>query len=109
MNDPYQILGISRDATKARIKKAYRRLVMKWHPDKNPGDPEAEIRFKEIQQAYEYLTEEKTLPNQDMQNAGSEAFFTAMQDQSLHFLREMVVKYYEERNWFRNKPGKSKK
>ena len=53
--DPHEILGIPRDATEKRIRKAYRRLAMRFHPDKNPREPEAEMRFKQVQAAYETL------------------------------------------------------
>jgi molecular chaperone DnaJ len=55
--DFYQILGVSQDASEAEIKKAYRRLARKYHPDVNPGDAEAEAKFKEISQAYNVLSE----------------------------------------------------
>ncbi|RLB11526.1 MAG: J domain-containing protein, partial [Deltaproteobacteria bacterium] len=50
--DFYKILGVSKDATQDDIKKAYRTLARKWHPDINPGNKDAEQRFKEISQAY---------------------------------------------------------
>jgi molecular chaperone DnaJ len=53
--DFYDVLGIGRDADENQIKKAYRRLAMECHPDRNPGDREAEERFKEISEAYEVL------------------------------------------------------
>ena len=57
-NDFYDILGVSRDASEAEIKKAYRKLAIKYHPDKNPGDKEAEEKFKEISAAFEILKDE---------------------------------------------------
>jgi curved DNA-binding protein CbpA len=57
--DPYKALGLSRDASQDDIRKAHRKLVRKYHPDANPEDPRAEGRFKEIQQAYEVLSDEK--------------------------------------------------
>jgi molecular chaperone DnaJ len=53
--DYYQILGVSRDASQEQIRKAYRKLARKWHPDINPGNKEAEQRFKEIAQAHDCL------------------------------------------------------
>lgn len=55
--DYYELLGIGRGADAAEIKKAYRKLAMKYHPDKNPGDKEAEARFKDISEAYEVLSD----------------------------------------------------
>jgi molecular chaperone DnaJ len=53
--DYYEVLGLSRDATEDEVKKAYRRLALKYHPDKNPGNKEAEENFKEATEAYEVL------------------------------------------------------
>jgi len=55
--DFYQVLGVPRNATEEAITKAYRRLAMKYHPDRNPEDKEAEERFKEAKEAYEVLTD----------------------------------------------------
>jgi len=56
-NDYYQVLGVAKNATEADLKKAYRRLAMKFHPDRNPDDKEAEEKFKEAKEAYEVLTD----------------------------------------------------
>lgn len=56
--DYYDVLGVSKDATAAELKKAYRKLAIKFHPDKNPDDAEAESKFKELGEAYEALSDE---------------------------------------------------
>lgn len=56
--DYYSILGVSEDADASAIKKAYRQLAVKYHPDKNPGDLQAEVKFKEITEAYEVLSDD---------------------------------------------------
>jgi len=55
--DYYEVLGINRDAPEEEIKKAYRRLAMKWHPDRNPDNPKSEEHFKEAKEAYEMLSD----------------------------------------------------
>lgn len=55
--DYYEVLGVSRDVSAADLKKAYRRVAMKHHPDRNPGDEEAENKFKEASEAYEVLSD----------------------------------------------------
>lgn len=53
--DYYSVLGVARDASEEDIKKAYRKLAMKYHPDRNPDNPQYEEKFKEINEAYEHL------------------------------------------------------
>lgn len=59
MKDPYELLGVARDASQADIKKAYRALAKKLHPDVNPGDESVEQHFKEITAAYDMLSDEE--------------------------------------------------
>jgi molecular chaperone DnaJ len=69
--DYYKILGISRDATEKEIKKAYRKLALEYHPDKNPDNPEAESKFKEASEAYNVLSDQSKKQMYD--RYGSEA------------------------------------
>lgn len=63
--DYYEILGVSRNATQDEIRQAFRRLAKQYHPDRNPGDPNAEAKFKEINEAYEVLSDPQKRANYD--------------------------------------------
>ncbi len=63
--DYYEVLGIDKSADKDTIKKAYRKLAVKYHPDRNPGDKEAEDKFKEATEAYEVLSDDQKRPIYD--------------------------------------------
>lgn len=65
MKDYYEILGVPRDASQADIKKAFRQLALKYHPDRRPGDKEAEEKFKEINEAYSCLSDPEKRTNYD--------------------------------------------
>src|SRR5262245_43033991 len=57
--DYYETLGVKKDASEADIKRAYRKLARQYHPDRNPGDKQAEERFKEVQDAYDVLSDKE--------------------------------------------------
>jgi molecular chaperone DnaJ len=87
--DYYEVLGVQKDATKDEIKKAYRKLAIQYHPDKNPGDKEAEEKFKEATEAYEILGDDQKRSAYDqfgfagvegMGNGGSHDFSGAFRD-----------------------------
>src|SRR4051812_23748878 len=63
--DLYEVLGVKRDASEDEIKKSYRKLARQYHPDRNPGDKQAEGRFKEIQEAYDVLSDQTKRSNYD--------------------------------------------
>ena len=63
--DHYSILGVSKQATSEEIKSAYRKLALKYHPDRNPGDKTAEEKFKDISAAYEVLSDKQKRANYD--------------------------------------------
>ena len=76
--DFYQVLGVSKDVTDAELKKAYRKLARKFHPDSNPGDAASEARFKEISEANSVLSDPEQRKEYDAIRAmGSGARFTA--------------------------------
>ena len=54
--DYYEVLGVDKNATPEELKKAYRKLALQYHPDRNPGDKEAEEKFKEAAEAYDVLS-----------------------------------------------------
>lgn len=66
MDNLYEILGVSENASADELKKAYRALALKYHPDRNPGDTVAEEKFKNITAAYEILGDEKKRQEYDM-------------------------------------------
>ncbi|EEF27225.1 chaperone protein DNAj, putative, partial [Ricinus communis] len=57
--DYYEVLGVNRDASEEEIKKAFKKLAMKFHPDRNPDNPKAEESFKEAKEAYEILSDDQ--------------------------------------------------
>lgn len=91
MTDYYQTLGLTKDASQDEIKKSYRKLAIKYHPDKNSGDAKAEATFKEISEAYEVLSNEKkrqvydqygsdALSGAGMGSSGGGAGFSSMEE-----------------------------
>lgn len=66
MDDLYKVLGVEKSATQDEIKKAFRKLAIQYHPDKNPGDAAAEEKFKEINAAYSVLGDEQKRAQYDM-------------------------------------------
>jgi molecular chaperone DnaJ len=88
--DYYAILGVSRTATQEEIKRAYRRLAIKYHPDKNPGDKNAEEKFKEAAEAYEVLSDPEKRARYDRFgeaafSGGGAPHYTDIEDIFRHF------------------------
>ena len=79
--DYYEVLGVNKSAQKEEIKKAYRKLALKYHPDKNKGEKGAEEKFKEASEAYHVLSDDKRKASYDQfghaafQGAGSQGGF----------------------------------
>ena len=78
VNDPYQILGVSRDASEDEIRQAYRRLAKKYHPDLNPGDAQAAQKMNEINEAYDLLKNPQAYRQQQAQQRHQELFGAAL-------------------------------
>jgi len=88
--DYYEVLGLGRDASESEIKGAFRNLAHQYHPDKNPGDKRAEDRFKEINEAYEVLSDPEKRKRYDMLGAdwsrySQQGFRPGGQDFQVHF------------------------
>ena len=76
--DFYKVLGVAKDVSEAELKKVYRKLARKFHPDSNPGDAAAEAKFKEISEAYSVLSDAELRKEYDAIRAmGGGARFTA--------------------------------
>lgn len=115
MNDfedaPYDILGIPHDAQAGQIRMAYRCLVKKYHPDRNPGNREAEEKFRQVQRAYEKLTsrdKENTSLSHDLKPKQSETFFSGVDDPFFSFF-EGLKAYCEKINIILNLNKKERK
>ena len=78
MSDLYQILGVNKDASGDEIKKAYRKLAHKYHPDKTQGDKDLEAKFKEVNNAYEVLGDDKKRTNYDKFGTAEQPGFGGM-------------------------------
>ena len=84
--DYYEVLGVEKNASENEIKKAYRKLAMKYHPDQNPGDKSAEEKFKEVNEAYEILSDADKKARYDqfgfdgINNMGGQGFSGNMED-----------------------------
>ena len=84
--DYYEVLGVSKTADSKEIKKAYRKLAMKHHPDRNPGDADAEVKFKEASEAYAILSDEEKRSRYDqyghagLKNDGGFGGFSSPED-----------------------------
>ncbi len=88
MKDYYEILGVGRDASQEEIKIAYRKLALKYHPDRNPGNKEAEEKFKEINEAYDVLSDPKKRQKYD---AALEGDFFGEMDFNLGDLLDILL------------------
>jgi DnaJ-class molecular chaperone len=78
----YEILEVDKNATQEEIKKAYRKLSLKYHPDKNQGNKEAEEKFKEINKAYQILSDPETRNTYDIYGEEFESMGTSSGDTS---------------------------
>ena len=75
--DYYTVLGVGRNADDGEIKKAFRKLAQQFHPDKNPGNQEAEVKFKEINEAYQVLSDKEKRSQYDRFGSNWEQFARA--------------------------------
>lgn len=93
MNDPYQILGVSRNASEEEIKKAYRKLCRKYHPDLNMNKPDADMyeeRFREIQSAYQTIMDERQGKNFGSDFSGTGSYQSTSSDENAMHKRAAI-------------------
>lgn len=89
--DYYEVLGVDRSVGTADLKKAYRKLALQYHPDRNPDDPSAEARFKEVSEAYSVLSDDEKRAVYDryghagLEGASAQPGFTSVEDIFSHF------------------------
>ena len=98
--DYYEVLGVPKDADESTIKKAYRKLAMKYHPDRNPDNKDAEAKFKEIGEAYEVLSDPDKRAAYDrmghdaFKNGGTGRAETANESASSRFRSALRFRYH---------------
>ena len=112
MSNYYEILGVSKNATADEIKKAYRTLAFKYHPDRNPGNTAAEEKFKQISAAYDVLGDEAKRRQYDMggYSAGSYSSAGSQSQQYQHQYQYTYSNPFGEENfweWFNNAQSRS--
>ncbi|MFV0438393.1 MAG: DnaJ domain-containing protein [Desulfopila sp.] len=92
MKDYYQILEVAAEASEEQIRKQYRRLAMQHHPDHNPGNPEAEARFKEIAEAYGVLTDPVKREQYDTARRMGADYAASGQSGGFHYSQEDILR-----------------
>ena len=93
MSNYYEILGVPKTATADEIKKAYRTLAFKYHPDRNPGDAAAEEKFKQISAAYDVLSDESKRRNYDLGGYSDNAYSYANNQSQQQYQRQYQYTY----------------
>ena len=92
MKDYYQILGVTRNCTTEEIRKNYRKLAMQYHPDRNPDDPAAEQKFKEVAEAYGVLTDPVKRRQYDSCRVGADSFADERASGSFTYSQEDILR-----------------
>lgn len=99
MKNPYEVLGVSKDSSEEEIKKAYRELTMKYHPDRNPGDKDAETRFKEIAEAYDILSDKDKKANFDNPQSNFSGGFSGFGGNFNDFFNDVMSGFGRQQNY----------
>ena len=113
MSDYYKILGIQKDSNQIQIRKAFRELALKYHPDKNKNSEESNLKFMQIVQAYEVLSDVKARKRYDDNNLANEIFQQNRQQgfqwspsaDLANFYRYENLKQYDEKNFRGGREG----
>jgi curved DNA-binding protein len=92
MKDYYQILGVTRTCTSEELRKNYRKLAMQYHPDRNPDDPNAEQKFKEVAEAYGVLTDPVKRRKYDSYRTGENTFSNSRPDGGFAYSQEDILR-----------------
>ncbi|CAI5736249.1 unnamed protein product [Hyaloperonospora brassicae] len=98
-DDPYAVLGVKRTASDAEVRKAYHVLALKWHPDKNPGNPRAEQQFMRVKDAYDRLTSAPAASEPDRRQRQHSSYRQQQHRQNYKWRHDNQYRYQYQQRW----------